>query len=273
MNTNTKKLFYLVIASLLTTCCFAQDDEDETIKVNINSNRKYKNEAGLDLAPFQFVLGGSSSAGYPSLFYRRHFIKAKEVKSLSGVKITSYHAYRFRLGSNFSFENFTAPDIRTNWTSPFYYNYYYNRTLSGASSFFVRVGKEKQIRSRRFELFYGYDFFFQYTSTYEYYLYIQNNNQGQPNSNSFNQDWKYDDTTNSFGVASIGGLKYFLIPRLCFSAEATINFTYFQQTKTQTYRSYDNATQVYSSQNVPLSTSGVKLTVNPVYIVNVGYYF
>jgi len=57
------------------------------------------------------------------------------------------------------------------------------------------------------------------------------------------------------------------------SAEATINFTYFQQTKTQTYRSYDNATQVYSSQNVPLSTSGVKLTVNPVYIMNVGYYF
>ena len=92
--------FFILLVSIYS---FAQEDEEVETKVNINSNRKYKNEAGLDIAPFQFVLGGNSSAGYPSLFYRRHYIKSKEVKSLSGVKITSYHAYRFRVGSNLSF--------------------------------------------------------------------------------------------------------------------------------------------------------------------------
>ncbi len=266
-----KSIFQFFIL-LISFCAFAQEDEEVETKVNINSNRKYKNEIGLDISPFQFVLGNSST-GYPSLFYRRHYIMSKEVKSLAGVKIASYHAYRFRVGSNLSFENFNAPDIRTNWTSPASYTYFYNRNLTGTSSFFIRVGREKQFRSRRFELFYGYDFFFQYNTLYEYYLNIQNYNLTSTNPYSINQDWTYHDTTYSFGIAPIGGFKYFLIPRLCFSAEATFNLSYFQQTKTQEYRYYNNSSQEYSEQTVPFSTSGVRLTVNPLYVVNIGYYF
>lgn len=267
-----RKYRLVFIFCFLSICLFAQDEDEPQTNVNLNSNRKYKNEAGLDIAPFQFVLG-SASAGYPSLFYRRHYIKSKEVKSLAGVKITSYHAFRFRLGSNLSLENLDAPDIKTNWIYPGYYNQYYNRSINGNSSFFIRVGKEKQIRARRFELFYGYDFFFQYNSFYDYYLYVQNYNIGQPNPYSVNQDWTYKDTSYSFGVAPIGGIKYFLIPRLCFSAEATINITYFKQEKTQTSRNYNNSTQEYTEQTLPISTSGLRLNVNPLFVVNIGYYF
>lgn len=140
------------------TCVFAQEEQDDAeTKVKINSNRKFKNEAGLDISPFKFILA-NSSAGYPSLFYRRHFVKSKAIKSLSGVNVTSYHAYRFRIGSNLSFENTETPDIKSIQNT--YLNYgSFDRTLSGTSSFFIRVGKEKQVRSKRFELFYGYDFF------------------------------------------------------------------------------------------------------------------
>lgn len=165
-------LFVMLITVVFPFYCLAQDGEEEAPRGNINSNRKYKNEVGLDIAPLQFVFGGSS-AGYPSLFYRRHFTKSKEIKALSGVSITSYHAYRFRLGSNLTFESFNPPDIRTNWTGPIYYTSPYNRSLNGTTSYFVRVGKEKQFRSKHFELFYGYDIFFRYNHFYEYSLEIQ----------------------------------------------------------------------------------------------------
>jgi len=262
----------LLVLFLLSKCLLAQDEDEEAKpNVNINSNRKYKNEVGLDIAPFQFVLG-SSSSGYPSLFYRKHYIKNTEVKSLAGVKITTYHAYRFRVGSNLSFENFKMPNINTNWTFPGYYQYY-NRNTSGNSSFFIRVGKEKQIRVRRFELFYGYDFFFLYNNFYEHYLYIQYYNVGQSDPYSVNQDWTYRDKSYSFGIAPIGGIKYFLIPRLSFSAEATFNVAYFKREKTQTGRNYNNSTQEYSDQTIPLSTNGLQMSINPLYVVNIGYYF
>ncbi len=262
----------LILFLLISFCAFAQEDEEEVeIKVNINSNRKYKNEVGLDIAPFQFILG-NSSASYPSLFYRRHFIKTKAAKSLAGVNITSYHAYRFRMGSNFSFDALEIPDIKTNWGS--LTNYYVSdRRLNGTSSFFVRIGKEKQIRSKRFELFYGYDFFINYDYSYDYYLYTQYYNSGQSTAYSFNQDWTYKITNYSFGVASIGGFKYFLIPRLCFSAEATINFSYFRQEKINAFRQYNNSTKEYSEQSLPLANSGGKININPIYVVNIGYYF
>lgn len=254
---------------LLSICAFAQEDEEEVeTRVNINSNWKYKNEAGIDIAPFQFVLGGSS-AGYPSLFYRRHFKKTKPVKSLSGVNITSHHAYRFRVGSNLSFDAREIPDIKTNWLNGSGW-YAYSRNLSNNSSFFIRVGKEKQLRSKRFELFYGYDFFLNYQKFIEYRL--ETYYSGQPNY-SFNRDWTYTDENYSAGFASIGGFKYFLLPRLCFSAEATINLGYFKQDKTSLYREYNSYTLEYAEQSIPLSSSAVRISISPVYVVNIGYYF
>ncbi len=252
---------------------FSQDDEGDS-KVYINSNRKYKNEVAIDISPLQFLLG-HSGASYPSLFYRRHFIKSKEVKSLSGVSVTSYHAYRFRVGSNLSFQKLSIPDIRkiiVNSPNYYYYNWG-NQQISNYSSFFIRVGKEKQLRSGRFELLYGYDLFYEFNRSESQNLYVSvyNNNSGIYN---INQQWGYSEENSMIGIAAIGGLKYFLIPRLCFSAEATINVGYTSLSKATFYAYYDASSDDYQETNVDgIKMNGLKTTINPLFLINIGYYF
>ncbi len=78
--------------------------------------------------------------------------------------------------------------------------------------------------------------FFNNNNFYNYYVYVQLNASSTPNSYDYiNQEWSAKNTSLSFGVAPIGGSKYFLIPRLCFSAEATINLSYFKQDKMNQY--------------------------------------
>ncbi len=252
---------------------FSQDDGEDS-KVYINSNRKYKNEVAIDISPLQFLLG-NAGANYPSLFYRKHFIKTKAVKSLSGVSVTSYHAYRFRIGSNLSFQKLYIPDIRNIIVnSPNYY--YYNwgsQQLSNYSSFFIRVGREKQLRSGRFELLYGYDLFYEFTRSEAQNLYISVYNNAAGISN-VNQQWGYSEKNSMAGVAAIGGLKYFLIPRLCFSAEATFNFGYTFQSKTTFYAYYDTGIDDYQETNIEgIKMNGLKSTINPLFLINIGYYF
>lgn len=251
---------------------FSQDEEEEK-GPNVNSNRRYHNEIGIDLSPFKF-LTGDYSAGYPSLFYRRHFIKKKEIKSLSGVSLTTFQAFRFRIGSNLSFQKFNTPDIRTILLNNYpYYYYTYNQSLSNNSSFFLRIGKERQVRSRRFELFYGYDFFFNYDLQQQYYLNVQVYNVGLPNLYNINYENKYNSLTTTFGVAAIGGFKYFLIPRLCFSAEATLNLGYSNSKNTNEYNTFNTSLSDYNHRTITLGTSGFKAGINPLFVINAGYYF
>lgn len=268
-----KTLTITILLAGLSLHVFSQDDGDD-YKVNINSNRKYKNEVAIDISPLQFLLG-HSGASYPSLFYRRHFIKSKEIKSLSGVSVTSYHAYRFRIGSNLSFQKLSVPDIRkiiVNSPNYYYYNWG-SQQLTDYSSFFVRVGREKQLRSGRFELLYGYDFFYEFTRSESQNLYISvyNNNSGISN---VNQQWRYSEKNSMAGIAAIGGLKYFLIPRLCFSAEATFNVGYTFQSKATFYAYYDTGTDDYQETNIDgIKMNGLKSTINPLFLINIGYYF
>lgn len=271
---NNSKLY---IASVITCTFFniyAQDVEetdDDAEKVNINSNRKFKNEVGLDISPFKFILGNYSAA-YPSLFYRRHFTKNKSVKSLPGIFITSYQAYRVRIGSNLAFENTETPDIKTIQNNYFSYGNF-DRSLSGNSSFFIRLGKEKQIRSKRFELFYGYDLFFNYNYFYNYYVSSSLISSAPPIYDFVNQEWNAKNSTVSFGLAPIGGLKYFLLPRLSFSAEATINLSYFQQEKINEYNFFNTSTKEFKQESYKLTSSGMRIDINPIFVVNLGYYF
>lgn len=262
-------IFCLIVFDSLT---LAQDDEEP--KSNVNSNRKYKNEVGIDISPFKFILG-DYGAGYPSVFYRRHFIREKKVASLSGVKLTTYQAWRFRIGSNLSFQNFSTPDIRNPLLPNYQYYNNFHQSLSSNSVIFVRIGKERQHRSSKFELLYGYDFFINYNTQRQYYLYV---NYFSPSSGSgsiypVNYEQK-NNTSNTFvGVAGIGGFKYFLIPRLCFSAEATINLGYSKQEYYNEYNSFDTSTNLYTTESVSSSSSGLNLAINPLFLINVGYYF
>jgi hypothetical protein len=266
--------------ALLCTCFFALAQEDpeaeaEVKSDNVNSNRKYKNEIGIDLSPLEFVLS-ESGAGYPSLFYRRHFTKDKAVKSMSGIKKTTFHAYRFRVGSNLSFEKFDTPDIREiqlTVDNYYRYNYYYDHSLENKTSVFVRVGVERQIRSKRFELFYGYDVLVDYSNYKTYHLEVLVVNEGTPDLYNINYEQEYKEKKISFGVAAIGGFKYFLTPRLCFSAEATIDIKYSYTNKDHQYRQFDTSTQEYLDDGLPYSTSGIKMNINPLFVINMGYYF
>jgi hypothetical protein len=263
-----RSLIFLV-AQLLYISLNAQDEYEEK-QMNINTNRKYKNEAAIDISAFQFILGNS---GTPSIFYRRHFTKKTPVKGLQGIDKTTFHAYRFRIGSNLSFEKLNTPDIKrlllTNSNSYFYWD----QNLTNNSNFFVRVGRENQIRSGRFELLYGYDFFYNSSSYNVYQLNVYVGNQGQPDVYNLNYEYKYESKGYSVGVAAIGGFKYFLIPRLCFSAEATLNIGYANTTKTNEYNRYDTSTTEYLHDKVQVTSSGVKVNINALFAVNIGYYF
>lgn len=240
--------------------------------ININSNRSQKNEVGIDISNLQFILG-HAGAGYPSLFFRRHFIKTKKIKNSTGLTKTTYQAFRFRVGSNLNFTSTSFPDVRSVVLSnTYYYNYPSNQQLSVNSSFFLRIGKEMQIRSGRFELFYGYDLFYNYTGSINQNLvfqFLQNGN----STYSINYGYKYVETDISIGVAAIGGFKYFLIPRLCFSAEGTFNLGYMSQSKSSTYTSFDTSTQQYTASTVPIKLYSIQSTINPFFLVNIGYYF
>lgn len=67
---NKNKLW---VASVITCAFFkvhaqvVEKTNNDTENVNIYSNRKFKNEAGLDISPFKFILG-NYSAGFASLF-------------------------------------------------------------------------------------------------------------------------------------------------------------------------------------------------------------
>jgi hypothetical protein len=164
---------------------FAQTDSTAEAKpsVNINSNRKYKHEVGIDISALNLIGGGGG--GYPSVFYRRHKIVTKKT-SFVGVDEVKYIAYRFRVGTNLSFKKMDYPSVtEITPSAPFnwYYNSFNNVDTRNYTSFFVRFGREREIRSGRFELFYGYDFFLQYDKTTTYWLYT---------------NWYYDGNFNNY---------------------------------------------------------------------------
>lgn len=250
--------------------CFSQTEPDEDKGVNININRRYRNEVGIDISPFTFILN-SPSAGYGSFFYRRHFTKERPVKGLSGVNKTTYHAYRVRLGSNLSFERFIPPEIRDEFYDNYYYYYNTNNFLS--SYLFMRLGQERQFRSGKFELLAGYDLFAEMNKTQ--YLWIRNQgyNQGQTNQYYFNEQYGYTEKNLRFGIGAIGGFKYFLIPRLCFSAEGTFNLGFLTGSKKNFYKSYNSSTDILKKDSQQVKIEGFRLNANPLFVVNMGYYF
>ena len=267
--------FTLTSVLLLHCCCAIAQDETEEKTVNINSNRKYKNEVGIDISGFQFILG---NGGEHSLFVRRHYIKQRPVKGLSGINKTTFHAYRFRVGSNLSFEKLNEPDIRNiliTSISNFYnfFNYYNNQQLTNTSSLFVRIGKERPLRSGRFELLYGYDLFCNLNSYKYYLLNISVGNSGQPDVYNVNSENKYKNTNTSFGVAAIGGFKYFLIPRLCFSAEGTFNLGYSRHVRFSEANTYNTQSEIYQHDSLKIKSSGIFTNTNALFVVNIGYYF
>ena len=249
----------------------AQEDEVGGKEVSINSNRKLKNEIGVDIAPLEFLLN-SSSANYPSLFYRRHFSKKREVKSMNGMYVTSYHAYRIRFGSNLSFQKLDVPDIKSRPIENNQYPYY-NRSLTETSSVFVRVGKERQFRFSKFELFYGYDLYFHYDRYTDYYMYSQLHYINSVDEYFSNQSWGYESVKLKGGLAAIGGFKYFLLPRLCFSAEATFNIGYSSEKKDNVYERYSSDNDTYLKQDSSIELKGATTSIIPLYVINIGFYF
>lgn len=248
----------------------AQEEEHEERSISINSNRKQRNEVGIDISAFQFILGNGAN---PSLFFRRHFTKDTPIKGLTGVTKATYHAYRFRIGSNLSFEKFTTPNIKALLLNNQNTYSYYNQELYNYSTFFVRIGREKQIRKARFELFYGYDLFFDTNNTKSYLLNVNVFNSGQPDVWNYNYEYIYENRNWAAGVAAIGGFKYFLIPRLCFSAEATINLGYGKRVRLNERNSFDTSTNEYYHDSIELESQRVFAYINPLFAVNIGYYF
>jgi hypothetical protein len=76
----------LFFAISINESIIAQEIETEDVK-SVNSNRKYKKEAGIDIGSLGILLG-SGNGGYPSLFFRKHFTKSKDSKNIIGVKKT-----------------------------------------------------------------------------------------------------------------------------------------------------------------------------------------
>ena len=264
-------LLMLSLLTLFITSAFAQTEEEkEEPKLPINSNRKYKNEVAIDLSALHFLL----HSGSYSLFFRRHFTKSKDIAATPGVKLTTYHAYRFRVGSNLSFVSTDLPDIKTLINNSYYPYFNYNEyTTSNSSSLFIRIGKEKQIRSKQFELYYGYDFSASYYYSSNSQLYLNTYNTNTTDAYNINVKRAYTDSSLSFGISPIVGLKYFLLPRLCFSAEATANLNYSISKENTEYSRYDTSTEEFSQANVPLSTNGITLNTNSILAINLGYYF
>lgn len=262
-------LAFSLILMTVSTICKGQEDIPEK-DASINSNRKYKSEVGIDLSAFNFIMN-SPSGGYPSFFYRRHFNKSKPVKGLSGINKTTFHAYRIRVGSNLSFEKITPPDIRDEFYNNNFYSYYYNNTIN--SSFFIRAGKEKQIRSTRFELFYGYDLFLEYDKIKELWIRNWGYNYSQPDQYFINEQWGTNIRTLKFGIAGVGGFKFFLIPRLCFSAEASLDIGYSKKIRENFYDNYNSSTDLQDKDRQIVKVSGIQSNFNPLFVINMGYYF
>lgn len=172
-----------------------------------------------------------------------------------------------------SFEKFSTPNIKTLlFTNSNYYSYN-NQDLYNYSSVFVRIGRERQIRKQRFELFYGLDIFFDLNSTKSYYLNVNVYNSGQPDVYNYNYEHIYENQNFSVGVAAIGGLKYFLIPRLCFSVEGTLNIGYGKRMRLTEYNTYNTSTEEYFHDSIELEAHRILTSINPLFAVNIGYYF
>jgi hypothetical protein len=136
----------------------------------------------------------------------------------------------------------------------------------------VRLGQE---RIGKFELFYGYDLYV-YSEIYKRYdiniFYNQIYNGVDYVYYNFNVECKYKDTSTSFGVSPIFGFKYFLIPRLCFSAEAKADIGYSIQTKSQENNRYYTLTKEKESKILTSSKKGLDVRISPWYLINMGYY-
>lgn len=262
----------ILILFILSDRALAQEDESIISSSRINSNRKYKNEIAIDISPLKFILS-DYSANYPSIFFRRHFTKDKPVKSLSGINITTYNAYRFRLGSNLSFRTLKTPDIR----DPNLVNRYFSFTSSlsdnSYSSFFLRVGRERQMRFNKFELFYGADLFFLHEKFCETQMSGVAYNLNTPEFNYSNYRWSYVDSRTKMGIGGIGGFKYFLIPRLCFSTEATVDIGYFTRKFENSFERYDSFNEEYMIQSSAFDVREARISLNPIFVINIGFYF
>lgn len=280
MKTAFLSLLVLALLCLSSYRLFAQNDStgiEPKPSVNINSNRKYKYEAGIDISALHLLSGNNSLGNGYSLFARRHKIITKK-SNLVGVSNVKYIAYRFRIGANLSDKKLKVPDVSDieilNPTANYYW--WYDDEIYDQSNFLIRVGRERQIRNGRFELFYGYDVYFSRNTTMRYRLYTNWYNYGTPTEPiiyAYNTSYHSKEVAVNFGIAPIAGVKYFLIPRLCFSAEATFNIGYAYLKKLQTHKTYEERDKKYTEYQLPKKQQGFEARINPLYVVNIGYYF
>lgn len=241
----------------------------------------YKHEVGIDISLLNLLRGNNqnnyypyngwyynnvpdNAFDYPTVFYRHHK-KNKKDKPI---------AYRFRIGTNLNFKKLETPSIKdlnqirgiiSSSNTGYLYDF---------SNFSIRLGRERQYRSGKFELLYGYDLYYRY----------QDNKSYQVTAN-----WNYDNTLNDyyysshsilqsskiyqFGISPIVGFKYFLLPRLCFSGEAKmdIGYEFIQQDRKEEH--YESKENTYRSSILTLGKKGFNVNINPLYVVNMGYYF
>lgn len=271
INSCTKYALAIQLLFCISISGGAQDSLYSSDKViDVNSNRKYKNEVGIDISAFSFLLS-NASGGYPSFFFRRHSIKNKAIKASTGLYKALFRAYRIRIGSNFSFEKYTPPNIEDEFVNNYYYYFNANNVIN--SYVFIRIGQEQQKRSGRFELFYGYDLFLDYNKFKEYSISNVSYNLNQPNQYYYNQQWGLTNRTIRTGIAAIAGFKFFLIPRLCFSAEGTFNIGYMSGSKKMFYKNYDSSIDALSVDHQEIRINGFRVNANPIFVVNMGYYF
>lgn len=269
----------LFLCLLVCPSVLAQTDSTAEAKpsVNINSNRKYKREIGINIDALYLISGRTSMTGNYALFFRRHKIVTKK-SDLVGVNNVKYIAYRFKLGTNLSFKKLKVPDVRDidpDYGSYFNHNWY--NSMEQQNNFFVSFGRERQFRSGRFEIFYGYDFHVARYASRNYSL--------QLNWYSFQDDnfvvHQYNYNTShltkyrniNIGASAIAGFKFFLVPRLCFSGEAVCGVSYQDEKNIQYYQRYNDYNNDYYEYKLPTGQSGIVTWLNPLYVVNMGYYF
>jgi hypothetical protein len=263
-------MFYKLILPVIISFLFlfelkAQDKVEETAdepEENSASIKRYKYEIGTDIKWIflQTIINNYSNSSYSYSYTNngmRLFGRINKSKRIPEKYRTRRYAYRFGLRLNGAFTFFNTLD-----TTSVIYNYNNGYSYSKNPNYFsilAETGYEIQKQMRRFQLFYGADAGLSYvSSSNDIFVYDRNNSntstafikRGELNNNSF-----------SVALSPLVGMKYFIHSRISVSAEARFSLGLC----------YNYAKDGYVGTII--KTGGLNLWTDPLYALNMNYYF
>jgi len=194
-------------------------------------------EVGTDLL---WMINKNQS--YPSFFIKKLSLKKKK-REIAGYQL---RGYRFRLGFNYDSPNQSNP---TNATSN--YNSVSAQTL-------VRAGYEWHKSISTFDIFYGWDGYFEYG-------FNSIDQQYATGGTSYNATRKTTDI--KAGISPIAGLKYKFSPSVYASMESDVQILFHRS------KSSNTQTLPYLAYYDLPSGNGVLITAHPIYVINLVFVF